>query len=291
MLHLTNGDQAARRIRSIGVQGTVIAWRDVLHEGPVPANLSLEAMSDVRARFAVSCRWGTLPDISASLGTRDAALRSARRVILWFEHDLYDQLQLLQILDVLAAQPESSPELICLGAFPGVEPFLGLGQLSTAQIATLWPHRRPVTSAQLALGRRAWRAFCSRNTAAVPELLRGDLSCLPFLRPALDRLLEEYPAPPTGLSRTDRQILTAVAAGCQDFDSLFLACEQQESAPFMGDAVLELHLRSLGAARTPLLNPNPLTLTSAGQRVLAGELDAVQLNGIDRWIGGVHLVG
>ena len=290
MLHLTNGDTAARLIRRIGVSGTVIAWRDVLHEGPVPANLSLEGMSDVRARFAVSCRWGTLPDISASLGARDAALRSARRVILWFEHDLYDQLQLLQILDTLAAQRDSSAELICVNVFPGVEPFHGLGQLSAAQIATLWPNRRPVTPAQLALGQRAWKAFCSRNTAALPDFLRGDLSPLPFLRAALERLLEEFPAAPTGLSRTDRQILTAVAAGCQDFDSLFLACEQQESAPFMGDAVFELHLKCLIEARTPLLNPSPLTLTTAGQRVLAGDLDAGELNGINRWIGGVHLV-
>jgi hypothetical protein len=33
-----------------------------------------------------------------------------------------------------------------------------------------------------------------------------------------------------------------------------------------------------------------LRLTAAGARVLAGEADYVRLNGIDRWLGGVHLV-
>lgn len=38
-------------------------------------------------------------------------------------------------------------------------------------------------------------------------------------------------------------------------------------------------------------NRSVLTLTDAGHRVLAGKADAVELIGIDRWIGGVHLHG
>jgi hypothetical protein len=34
-----------------------------------------------------------------------------------------------------------------------------------------------------------------------------------------------------------------------------------------------------------------LRLTDAGRRVLAGEADHVALDGIDRWVGGVHLHG
>jgi hypothetical protein len=34
-----------------------------------------------------------------------------------------------------------------------------------------------------------------------------------------------------------------------------------------------------------------LGVTGAGRRVLAGEADHVELNGIDRWVGGVRLHG
>lgn len=34
-----------------------------------------------------------------------------------------------------------------------------------------------------------------------------------------------------------------------------------------------------------------LRLTAAGRRVLDGYEDHVGLNGVDRWIGGVHLTG
>jgi hypothetical protein len=50
-----------------------------------------------------------------------------------------------------------------------------------------------------------------------------------------------------------------------------------------------VHIRRLTEARVPLLTAEPMALTEAGARVLAGEADNVRLNGIDRWWGGVHL--
>lgn len=289
MLHLTNGDSTAVSLRRAGVTGEVVAWRDILHEGPVPSNLALEAMSDQRARFLASIGAGSFADLCRQLGARDAALRSARQVVLWFEHHLYDQLQLIQILATLATQPETTADLICISQFAGIEPFHGLGQLSPTQLASLWPTRRRITAGQLTLGARAWKAFGSADPLALRQFLTSDLTALPFLHAALTRQLEEFPSAPDGLGRTERQILRAVAAGQSTFDAIFRANQEQETAPFMGDTVVRLRLDALINARTPLLTREPITLTLAGQRVLAGELDATQLNGIDRWLGGVHL--
>jgi hypothetical protein len=101
-------------------------------------------------------------------------------------------------------------------------------------------------------------------------------------------LLDEYPAPPTGLGRTERQLLQAIARGVRNFAELFAANAAAEEAIFMGDTTVAARLEVLIRARAPLVTPEPYALTTAGQRVLAGEVDARQLNGIDRWIGGVH---
>lgn len=288
MLHITNGDSTAGSLRDSGIAGPVIAWRDVLHEGPVPAGLTLESMSDVRARFLADWDRGSFLELSASFDERDRALRRARHVVLWFEHDLYDQLQLLQILAALSEQPDTTAEMICIGAFPGVVPFYGLGQLTAVQLASLWPDRRPVTAEQLSLGTHAWNAFTSPDPGAMPQLLATDLDTLPFLGNALRRLLEEYPVSPTGLGRTERQLLHAIAGGVRDFARLFASNAAMEEATFMGDTTVEARLEALIHACIPLVTPAPYTLTTAGERVLAGEIDACQLNGIDRWIGGVH---
>ena len=44
-------------------------------------------------------------------------------------------------------------------------------------------------------------------------------------------------------------------------------------------------------ADRPVDRATRLRLTDTGARVLAGDADHVTLNGIDRWIGGVHLRG
>ena len=245
-------------------------------------------MSNVRARFLAHADPTSFPAVSASFAERDGALRSARHVVLWFEHDLYDQLQLLQILATLSTAPGTAVEMICIDTFPGVVPLYGLGQLTPPQLAALWPKRQPVTAEQRSLGARAWHAFTSPDPSAVHQLLATELGALPFLGNALRRLLDEYPAPPTGLGRTERQLLQAIARGVHSFAGLFAANAAAEEASFMGDTTVASHLEALIRARTPLVTPEPYTLTAAGQRVLAGEVDACQLNGIDRWIGGVH---
>lgn len=291
MLHVTNGDIAAGLIRQTGVLGEVIGWRDVLHAGPVPAGLPLERMSETRARWVSACGWASFTEAIRQFSARDAALRSARRVTLWFEHDLYDQLQLVQILATLAQQPETTATLIAIDRFPDVPEFHGLGQLTPAQLATLWPQRLPVTAAQLTLASRAWRAFTAPDPMALRGFLTTDLTALPLLRPAVERLLEEYPAAPHGLGRTDRQILTAIAAGAADFDTLFRHTRSAESTPYHGDSSLRLHLDDLLRAPTPLAAGPPYRLTDLGQRALAGEVDARTLNPPDRWIGGVRVRG
>ncbi|MEA2583258.1 MAG: hypothetical protein QOF33_1343 [Thermomicrobiales bacterium] len=316
MLHVTNGDSAAELIAGSGLSETVLPWRDVLHEGPIPAGLSLDELRDVRARFIADRGWGSYARVRADLAQRDetlAAFREHEEVVLWFEHDIYDQLQLLQILDWFAGQTRGATalSLICIGTFPDVAPFHGLGQLTAAQIASLFPTRRPVSTEQLNLARAAWTAIRSSDPTDVERIIRGDTRSLPFLRQALIRFLEEYPGLRGGLSRTERQALEELCTDNRTPVELFRASVDREERPFLGDLTFWTQLRGLAAGSFPLLAPldgtrlaghpkdqdpahfahQPFAVTDQGRAVVAGEADQVMLNGIDRWLGGVHLEG
>ena len=92
-LHITNGDSAVKIMEQAKIEGDFLPWRDVLHDGPIPADLSLHALSEVRAQFIVDSGWGSSKNIQQSFYERDQQLRAFQRyakVILWFEHDLYD---------------------------------------------------------------------------------------------------------------------------------------------------------------------------------------------------------
>src|SRR5215831_13281613 len=180
LLHVTNGESAGNTLRQTGLGGAVLSWQDVLHEGPVPA-VARPELRLVRARFLSECGWGSERSLLDSFDRRDRlfehALEARTRVVLWFEPDLYDQLQLLQAL-TLAGDAEL--ELIQADD--------DLGPLQANELEALWPSRRPVTEGTRALARDAWDAFCAPEPAGLVELLERDTEALPHLGFALRRL-------------------------------------------------------------------------------------------------------
>jgi DNA-binding transcriptional MerR regulator len=307
LLHVTNGESAGNTLRQTVLGGAVLPWQDVLHEGPVP-EVSRAELLRVRARFLSDCGHGRRSTIQASLERRDRqfrkTLREGRSVVLWFEHDLYDQLQLIDAL-ALAEGIGGSLASIVVGAFPGKPGFRGLGELTPDELETLWPQREEVTAETMAEAAAAWQAFRAPDPVAVAAFTPERL---PFLAAALERLLEELPAVEDGLSRTERQALQVIAERELTPFGVFLATQELEEAPFHGDTGFFAALSALGQGETRLLEsdegPLPaapplgdgqtfarlrLRLTEAGERVLMGEADRVELLGVDRWIGGTHV--
>jgi hypothetical protein len=295
LLHVVNGDSVGNTLRETGLGGVVLPWQDALHEGPVPG-LPRQELLRARAGFLAESGWGTPRALLSSLARRDRqlldALRDGARVVLWFEHDLYDQLQLLDVLALVHAQAEKAAlELVVVGSFPGKPSFAGLGELTANELETLWPSRRPADRATLEAAVSAWDAF----RAPEPTLLAGwatrETRELPFLASALRRLLEELPAPGDGLSGTERRALRAISAGADTATAAFAAAQRLEDAPFLGDTWFYRALSTLGQGEFRLLESedDALRLTAVGERTLSGEADRVSLLGIDRWVGGTHV--
>ncbi len=304
--HVTNGDHAAGKLRRF-VDGPVTVACDVLHEGPCPP-LEGGAWHALRAGVLAGADHGTrFDEIRRGLAetdaviARDAAAPSAK-LVLWFEHDLFDQLILIRTLSLM--RPASADvRLICIGAFPGIDRFIGLGQLTVEQLATLDGTGVPVTADHYAIAAAAWSAFRSPDPrellTVINKLDAGPGAPMPFLRDALLRLLAEYPSATNGLSRTETLALDALSAGEAAAHELFAATQAREPRPFLGDTTFFGLLRDLSAAARPLVALTPVAdgnpgndrvaLAGAGRDVLAGRADHARLNGIDRWRGGVHL--
>ena len=304
-LHILNGDCAREVLEGTGLPGEMVVWADVLHDGPVPGGLKDDALLRVRAGPLTGADARAAQAFVA--GMRAANARMARyaefeEVILWLEHDLFDQLLLLRHLAWVSRLADASRfRLICIDSFPGHPRFAGLGELSPTEMASLWPRRVPVTAAHVALGRRLWDTFVAPDPRMFADLvLRGDTRELPFAGAALRRFLEDYPAVGSGLSRSERQILGVVRDGSRDPTAAFRAAAAREERVFMGDLTFFRIVDGMTAGRAPLLSftgerdagvprSGELTLTDAGHAVLDGRADHIDLNGIDRWMGGVHL--
>ena len=305
MLHVTNGDSAEASIRAAGVDGEIMSWQDVLHEGPLPAGLDADGLRAERAHFLAACGWGTADEIETRLRARDerlaAAVRDGEEIVLWFEHDLFDQLQLIQIVDRLDGA--SAVETVLTDRH--------LTNIDPAWLAQLFSRRDPLDPAQVTLARHAWEAVRAPDPSAIEVLLAIHTAALPHLGPALRRLLEELPATGDGLSRTERQALAALAGGAATPVAVLEACARAEEAAFLGDTWLWRRLAELASGDRPLVRgrdgaqvgpPPPvssddgfarteLELTDVGRSVLAGEADRALLVPLDRWVGGIHVQG
>ena len=258
-LHVTNGDAVVPELSAaVGVEpDELLVWRDVLHEGPLPAGLGPDALAAVRARHLAERGWEDERAALAMLRERDARLAAHPRdaeVVLWFEDDLFDALQLAQVEDRLAGRP--GPVTRVHLAHPP------RGDLRAALAA-----RQPLDPDPHAFA--ALRSPDPRAWVAIP---------------AFARLLEELPDTRTGLSRLERQVLEALEPGPLPPADLFIAATASEHPPWVGDA----SLFALADDLAPLVERSDgrYELTPDGAAVLAGTTIRPRA---DRWLAGVHL--
>lgn len=288
MLAITPGDCAAEQLRAAGLATDVLPWRDLLHEGPVPAGLTPAELSTVRARYVAGLGWADPARAGAEFAARDAALATAAarppEIVLWFDLNLVNRLALLQVLDRLTEL--RGPQLAGVTL---AEPRT-FGGTGPTDLHRLFGARRPVTAAMREHAAAAWAAFRAPDpTGLVEHLGSGPLA---GLGTALARHLEQFPGATDGLAGTERRALTAVAAGAVDFSAVYRAVTAADDPPWLGDSVLRAHVRRLADAPRPLLRIEPdgrHRLTDDGHTVLAGRADHLALGGVDHWLGGVHL--
>jgi hypothetical protein len=305
-LHVTNGDIVVDLLRRAGLADAALAWADVLHEGPVPAGLDDAGLRRVRAQFLAGADGVDAAAALARLEARDRALAANRdgEYLLWFEADLYDQLQIAQILAALGGLGVAPGRvtLVCIGEYPGIAHFGGLGQLEPSQLGGLLSAAARLTSEALDLGAAAWAALRADHPGGLGAITASRSPELRFLGEAFDRLSREYPSTRDGLSLTERRLLAAIQEGRgPSAGAVFARLGEREARPFLADLFCFRTAARLATAPVPLLELDPpggevvaatrLRLTAAGRLVLRGQADHVALNGIDRWVGGVHLHG
>ncbi|RXZ79783.1 DUF1835 domain-containing protein [Paenibacillaceae bacterium] len=338
MLHIVNGDTVADKLRQGVVQGDILVWREVYPHGPVFAEVTAlgsagaaggmeysaaerSAAADIedhqrqaRAKYLQQTMGIPLDEyskISKEQQRSLSAFRNYDEVVLWFEHDLFDQTMLCYLLHWFAGQSLGATRLslLSIGEYAGIEPFRGLGQLSVHQLGKLSGTWQAIGTRELELGKSLWQAYTASSPEALSQLLREDTSALPFAYDAFQTHLSRFPSNYNGLGIVEQTTLEIVNDGIHAPNRLFGQVGDRLHQLGMGDLQYWHILRRMTQAPCPLLHiqgikqlpsfdepaisleDGEVVLTSLGKRVLRGEADWVLLQGIDEWVGGVHVQG
>ncbi len=235
-----------------------------------------------------------------------------KRVVLWFEHDVTDQLSLIHLLGHYARHRRPPRlELVNISDFPGARRFTGLGELPPEALRMLWTTRKVVSTAQLRLGLDAWRALANPDPRPLAAIMRGGTPALPSLARALHRHLRELPSSVNGLSLTEELALTLMAkplpqwGGTVTLGRIYSTMHWDiDPLPGQGDGqardrVLNMEGASArvferrtgvepdGRSRPPWTDI--LSITELGRAVLKGDVDFMSLTPTSRWVGGVQI--
>lgn len=304
--HIRCGSDIAHGLKLAGFAGAFIEFSDPFCQGPL-WDVPLPEFIELRAEF-ISRAYGE-PKLRALTNLRRqygmlGQLGDYDRIVLWFEHDSYDQLILAFLLAHLRAHPVAGRlELICVDHVPGVLHFQGLGQLSPELLLWLWENaRRPVTTEQLDLGQAIWSGLLSRDPSVLSEFAGLGSQHLPHAARALSRHLQELPSAANNLGLTQQLTLEILRdAGCMPAGRVYRELmTEREPLPFLGDLMFHHMLTDLNNCRVPLFSVFPQTqdgawpeqvlgITAEGLAILTGEKQYLPGYLGDRWVGNIRL--
>ena len=291
MLHILNGDGTAGPFTQAQIPADeIIVWREILFEGPLPE--PPDEFWPARQRY-ITQTYGEGPATYAERVTAEVKRLENYlhhdEVVLWFEHDLLCQVNLLYLLHWISLRNLGSTalSLVCLGSHPEKPDFRGLGDLSPAQLAALFPQRQPLTAEDLALGNRGWRAYAAPTPVGIVAFLEEGFTRLPLLKPALEAHLTRFPSVRNGLNAIEQLLLGIIGASSP---ATLVLCEQfwnQAGLFGLGDAQIINYLQEMEQAGLIQI-ADRIVLTSLGRQVWRAEADYEPLEPRDRWLGGIH---
>lgn len=258
-LHITSGDIAGRLLEKSSIPGEVFVWHDILYDGPRKPGWPDEATLDARAGFIEGSTGGgldrqyVLETLNAQYARLKKAIAAGDTLVLWFDACLFDQSMLCHILACMQSLGNQTADLLCIDAFPGIDPYHGLGQLTPEQLASRYRQRQPLKPGHFLFAERVDRAFALQDKNEFQKLAQADAP-LPWIPAAVTRWMEEFPDNETGLGKLEKLALRAVHRGCKMPSEIFSFVAGQETPPqYWGDITLWEKINGLADRKPPLL--------------------------------------
>jgi hypothetical protein len=294
-LHIIFGDHSQSAWLTSCFPDPVLVWREVISSGPAIGLVSLNERAAHLESIYPTDHVDTLSALHRMATVIDSYLH-APEIVFWFGSEIIHQINLFYIISLLRS-PHTQFSIVLH---------------STEYIASQSPQTRKALFDQRAFlspdDVHAALAFWNAITLRSPETL-ADLSfdpdlILPF-KQSQEAYLTRFPSTRNGLSSLEEVLIQGVYKGTTVFSDLYQYFLLNDQNHFGFDEWLIWDkIKSLRSAirisvngdtydtRDPYTrNRATLALTRSGHQLLNCEIDYVRTFGVDRWIGGTHLIG
>ena len=272
-LNILNGDGAFPSFSQSNLPGEVRIFREMLCEGPAKENFNSEAFWKTRVNFMTS-----LNDISEEAyfqKTKDELLNGAdledyEEITLWFEYDLFCQINMVALLAwFYQLKLSNTISLVCIGKVEGYDKMVGLGEVDPKLFKSFYEQRVNLNDNDLLYAQQIWLLYCSPHHSALTTLMVTSSNYqLEFIESALQYHLLRFPSRFNGLNLIEQQMVELVSSKAQTKNGLIRSMLEQDYFYGYGDLQYDFTYRKLA----PLfkMEDDLISLSELGHQIIDG---------------------
>jgi hypothetical protein len=213
-IHVVNGDSTAKILTKSTVKGDVVVWREMLCEGPLQKEVGSDAFWKERYTFFEN-EFGVTKleyydkTIKEVLKLED--LKNYKNVVLWFEFDLFCQVNLLALCTYLLAHyvKKANYYLICTGVVNHKKALQSLADFSPSEFKILYENKQTLSKTSLMFAQESWNLFVENNFEKLQQFNFNKNNKFQYLQSAINQHLKRFPNK-NGLNQIDAKILEII---------------------------------------------------------------------------------
>ncbi len=163
-VHILNGDSTASIMKESEISGDVIVWRELLCEGSLSKNIGSDDFWNLRNTFfedELEVNRLDYYDKTIKELIKIEDLSNYNEVVLWFEYDLFCQVNLMALCTYLLNHYRKSLSyyLVCVGKDQSRENLQTLSDYSSKEYQRLHEQRIKLTHHDLLFAKECWERY------------------------------------------------------------------------------------------------------------------------------------
>ena len=219
-LHVLPGDAIVETFNAADIDGEIAVCRECLIEGDVSGE-TLAAFWKKRAEFLASANGETdaryMANVAGEL-EKLTALSTEDSVFLWFEYELFCQVNYWFCLDLLEGSSADVFRVVPI-VRDEASKWQGFGRLSAEDLKTSFAARVQLTSDDTRLGSELWQAYRTHEWDELRRLSETASSAFPMLKETAEAAIAKDERPQAIL----REILEEGTSGFEEIFEKFSA--------------------------------------------------------------------
>jgi len=251
-LHILNGDSTLPILEKSGIKGDVVVWRELLCEGPLHKEVGsddfwINRYAYFQDEIGVSRIEYYDKTIKEIVKLEDVS--GYNEVVLWFEFDLFCQVNLLALCSYLLDNyvKKTNYYLICTGKVEGEKRLQSLSDFSPSDFKTLFENKITLSKASLEFAKESWNIYVENDSNKLKRFDFNQNSKFQYLQLAMNQHFNRLPTE-NGLNQIENKIIEIINSNLFSENEIvrkLLIWQQNETVYGFGDLQYFQYLKKL----------------------------------------------